>query len=304
MRTVILAASIVLLGAVAIGCEEPKNPYDVSVDQRSTGLGIPNRVDRISKRVRAQEEEANKTIGALSTAADKVQDPTDWIAVLEIVEAADAAGKDGAYAANIRELKIAQDFIEDEKEEIQKKIGGSVDYVVKQKGCEVDAWGAVNNGFNKAIEERVEERLKENNDAFLVIERNEESLGKKNLPALEDTAIEIAHASYIVHSAMPEAKLELEAMITASADARGEIEAMLEDEKQPRRQGSKSNPDMDKRKLERVKHAEQQLRELERAENDAKSNLEDLEQRTTALQQSYDEALAKLKDAIKAKQPA
>ncbi|NUP07409.1 MAG: hypothetical protein HOW73_15270 [Polyangiaceae bacterium] len=300
-----LAVSLVLLGVASTGCEEEaKSPYDVAVDQRSTGLAIPDRVNRITQRVRDKEEKAKTLIAAMPTSADKVADPTDWEVVVEVVDAADAAGKDGAYGLEMREIQIAQDFFEDEKEEINKKVGGAVDYAAKQKGCEVDAWGAVSGGFKKAMEERVDERLKKYNDAFLVIERNEESLGKKNIPTLEQMAKDIAEASWTVHYVMPQAKLELESMAAAAADARAEIKRTIEEENAGPKQGAKTTPEMDKRKQERIKFAEAQLVKADQAEEAAKKNLEDLEQRSTDLKTSYDEALTKLKDALKAKKPA
>jgi hypothetical protein len=290
------------LVAGSAGCEqEPKNPYDISIDQRSTALRIPDRVERVSKRLREREEKAKQLIASMPSGADKVSDPTDWDVVLEIVSAADTAGKDGAHAAEVRELTVTIDFFQDEHDEIAKKIGGAVDYAAKQKTCEVDAWGAVNAGLKKGFEERIEERLKQTNDSFLLIERHEDALGKKNVPVLEQLAFEVSQASFVVHVAMPEAKLELEAMVTASAAAREHIKRTLEEENAPPKQAGKSSPEGDKNRRERVKRAEAQLVKVDQAEIDAKKNLEDLEQRTKDLKSSYDDALAKLKDAAKAK---
>lgn len=298
----LLIGFIFALAAGATGCEpEPKNPYDISVDQRSTGLQIPDRVQRVSQRLRDREEKAKQLVAAMPSAADKVSDPTSWDAVLEVVTAADAAGKDGAHAAQVRELTVTIDFFQDEHEELAKKIGGSVDYAAKQKSCEVDAWGAVNAGLKKGFEERIEERLKASNDAFMVIERNEDALGKKNLPALEQLAFDVAQASFVVHVAMPEAKLELEAMVTACTPAREAIKRALEEENAVPKEAGKSTPEADKRRRERVKRAEAQLIKVDQSEADAKKNLEDLEQRTKDLKTAYDDALSKLQDAIKAK---
>lgn len=304
MRTSILAALVVTLGLATSGCEneDAKSPYDIEVTQGSSALSIPDRVERASKKVRDKEAKANEQFSKIPTAADKVQDPTDWVVILEIVDAADDAGQDGAYAREMQDIEIALAFIEDEKDELTKKIGGSVAYTAKEKGCDVDGYGAAKLGLEKGVEERVEERLKNANDAYLIIERNEEALGKKNVPALEEMAKDIADASYTVNVAMPNAKLELESMVAAADDARDEIKKYIEEENAPPKEGAKSNPNMDKNKKERLRVAEEKLAQLETAQADAKKNLEDLEQRTKDAQAKYDDALAKLRDSIKAKQ--
>ncbi len=303
MRTPILIAGILSLAALLTGCEDKdaKSPYDVEVKQRSSALEIPKRVDRSTKRIRARESKALELIGKMPTAADKVTDPTDWEIVVQIVEASDDAGKDGGYAAEARDVQIAQAFFDEEKEEITKKVGGYVQGAAKQKGCEVDAYGAASAGLKAAIEERAEERLKNANDAFLIIDRNEDALGKKNRGALEDLAKNVAEASFTVHVEMAEAKKELEAMIKAGDEARDQIKKMQEEESAPPKEGTKPSAEAEKNKKERQKKAEERLALLDQAEADAKKNLEDLEKRTADLEKAYDDALSKLKDAIKAK---
>lgn len=291
---------VTLLALIAAGCEPegPKSPYDIPVEQDSSALLIPHRADRVTKRLRADEATAKETIAAMPAMVDKLEE-TDWKVVLQVVEAADAAGKDGGYGAETRDLQAARAFFEDEKEEINKKVGGSVQYAVKQKGCDVDAWGAISVSMKESIDERIEERMKASNDAFLVIERNREPLGEKNIPALEEIAERIASASFVVHVQLPEARWELEGTIASAAEAREKIQKLLEEERaapthKPSAREQKSQKD-------RVKQAEDGLKQLDEAEKDAKNNLEYVEQRQTELQTSYDAGLAKLKDATKGK---
>lgn len=299
MRKTNLLLAAVLSWCSLVGCEnDAKSPYDIEVDQRSSALSIPKRVDRANKNIRGHETKAKEKIATLPTAADKIAD-TDWALVLEVVEASDDAGKDGGYAAEMRDLEIAQAFFEDEKDDFTKKIGGAVQ--ASAKGCEVDAWGAVSSGMKRAMQEAVEDRLKENNDAFLIIERNKDALGKKNIAALETMASDIADASYTVNVAMPNAKKELEDMVAVSGSARAEIKKYIDEENAPPKEGAKTTPESEKSKKDRLKIAEERLTLLDAAEADAKANLADLEQRTKDLQKSYDDAIAALKDAIKAK---
>lgn len=298
VRTNLLCVAFLSLCSL-VGCEnDAKSPYDIEVTQRSSALSIPKRVDRANKSIRGHETKAKEKIATIPTSADKIAD-TDWNIVLEIVDASDDAGKDGAYAAEMRDLEIAQAFFDEEKDDFTKKIGGSVQAAAK--GCEVDAWGAVSSGMKRAMTEAVEDRLKENNDAFLIIDRNKDALGKKNIAALETMASDIADASYTVNVAMPNAKQELEDMIAASGSARSEIKKYIDEENAPPREGAKTSAESEKSKKDRLKIAEERLTLLDAAEADAKANLADLEQRTKDLQKSYDNAISALKDAIKAK---
>jgi len=283
-----------------LGCnQEPKSPYDIEVTQRSSALSIPERVSRVEKRLRADEAEAKETIGKLPSMTDKLTE-TDWGVVEQIVLAADEAGKDGAYAATRRELHTVDLFIQDEKDEITRKIASGVQYAIKQGKCEVDASGAVPTMFKDAYEERVEKRLQAANDAFLLIERHKEPLGKKNLPALEELATKLAKTSYVVHTEMVEAKLELESSVKSAQGSRAHIQRLIDEENKPT-EGKQSN-DALKAEKERIKNAEAKLRDLDTAESSAKTALSDLEQRTAELTKLYDDAFGKLKDAVKAKQ--
>jgi len=293
--------AMIALALASAGCDSgnAKSPYEISVDQGSSALLIPRRVDRVTKRIRADEAKAKETIAAMPTMAEKFEE-TDWKVVLQIVEAANEAGKDGGYGAEMRDLRASRAFFDDQKEEITKKVGGSVQYAVKQKGCDVDAWGAVSVSMKESIDERVEERTRASNDAFLHIERNREPLGEKNIPALEQMADKIAHASFVVHVEIPEAKEELEGTVNAAGEARKKIQKLLQEEQAA--PTHKPNAKEQKSQKDRIKQAEDGLKLLDEAEADAKDNLASLEQRAKDLVTSYDAALGKLKDAVKAKQ--
>lgn len=285
--------------ALFIGCDngDAKSPYDISVEQRSSALSIPGRVDYTTKRIRDHETKAKDTISKMPTMADKLTD-TDWAIVEQVVDASDDAGKDGAYAANMRDIDIARRFFEEENEPISRKVGGSVQYAAEQAGCKLEGFG-VGGVLKKTVDERIEERLKDSNDAFLIIDRNRDALNQKNIAAIEEMAGKIAEASYVVHIEMPDAKLELEGTIAAAGAARTKIQKMLDEENEPAT--AKPSAAAEKAKKERVKQGDEALKLLETAEADAKANLADLEQRTKDMDTAYNDALSKLSDAIKAK---
>ncbi len=303
MKTLLLATSIALGAVLLSGCQQgdAKSPYEVSIDQQSSAQNYPAMLSDANKKVRDGEAKAKENIGKIPTAADKLTE-TDWPVVAKIADASDSAGKDGGYAAEKKKLASAQAFLDEEKDAIVKKIGGAVQYTVKQKGCDVDAWGAVSGAFKDAVDDRMKERLRANNDAFILIERHEDTLGKKNRPALEDMADQIAETSYIVHVEMPEAKGKLEAISKSAADAKSSLEKFIEEEKAFGAEHSQK-ADIVKSSGDRVKNAEEKLKALEQAQADAQQNVQDLEQRAKDLEKSYSEALSQLKTAIDGKKP-
>lgn len=299
VRTKALTSAVLLATTLFLGCEngDAKSPYDISVEQRASALSIPGRVDHITKRIRDHETKAKDTISKMPSMADKLAD-TDFAIVEQVVEAADDAGKDGAYAASMRDIDVARTFFEEENEAISRKVGGSVQYAAEQAGCKLEGFG-VGGVLKKTIDERIDERLKNSNDAFLIIDRNRDALKEKNVAAIEEMAGKVAEASYVVHIEMPEAKLELEGTINAAAAARTKIQKMLDEENQA--PAGKPSAASEKAKKDRVKQGDEALKLLDTAEADAKANLADLEQRTKDMDTSYNDALSKLLDAIKAK---
>ncbi len=294
----VICASFCLVGCEQKGANEPKA---VSIDQGSSAQRYPGMLERQNKHVRDREAKAKENIAKIPTGADKITE-TDWAIVEQIVDASDAAGKDGGYAATMRELEGARAFYEEEREPIVKKVGGAAQYAAKQKGCDADLWGAVNQGLKDGIDDAMRDRLRASNDAFILIDRHKEALGKKNVPALEELADQIADTSYVVNVEMPEAKDRLEAFLSGASDARSALNSFISDEKKFA-EDPKRKPEEKQASEARVKKAEEQLKSLETTEQATNENLKDLEQRVKDLDAAYDDALSKLKDAIKAKKP-
>lgn len=298
LSAVLCVATFALAGCEQKGANEPKA---VSIDQGSSAQRYPAMLEHENKFIRDSEARGKEKIAKLPTAADKLGD-TDWAIVEQIVDASDNAGKDGGYAATMRELRPARSFFEEEREPIVKKVGGSANYAAKQKGCEADLWGPVNQGLKDGVDDAMRDRLRASNDAFILIERHKEALGRKNIPALEEMADDIAETSYVVNVEMPEAKQRLEAVASGASDARSALNSFIADEKKFQ-EDPKRKPEEKQASDARIKKAEEQLKALEAQEQATQENLKDLEQRAKDLESQYDDALKKLKDAIAAKKP-
>ena len=304
VKTILYAAVVALGLSVLSGCQQgdAKSPDEVSIDQQSSAEKYPAMLADASKDVRDKETSSKEEIGKIPTSADKLSADTDWVTVGKIIDASDAAGKDGGYAAEHKKLEVARKFIDEERDEIVKKIGGSVQAANKAKGCDSDAWGAVGAAFNSAIDDRMKEHIHGSNDAYILMDRHEDTLGKKNRAQLEDMADRIAETSYVVHVEMPAAKEKLEAISKSAGDAKSSLEKFIEEEKAFGTEHSQK-ADIAKASAERVKNAEAKLQALDAAQQDAQQNVQDLEQRAKDLEKSYDEALSQLKTTVDGKKP-
>ena len=300
MRTALLLGGLLTLGSL-VGCQQkgPNDPPDVQIDQGMSAERYPAMLDRQVNRSQAREGFAKERIAAMPTSLDKLSE-TDWEIVEKIVDASDAAGKDGGYAATVRELEATRGFFDDEREAIVKKVGGAVQYAGKQKGCELDAWGAVSASLTDAVDDRMKERLRSNNDAFLLIDRHRETLGKKNISALEDAADGIAETSYTVNVELPEAKERVESTMSGISGARSALKGLIDDEKEFQASGERK-PEEKKGSDARIKRAEEALTKLDAAEAKANEQLKDLEQRVLDLDKAYSDALSKLRSVISEK---
>lgn len=292
----VAAFAVGLVGCDQKGAETPQT----SSSQGSYAAEFPDRLAKESKGIRAEEAKAKEDAGTMPTFADSLGNDANWDLVLSIVEAADKAGRDGGYADAAKSNGMVKSFFEEEKDPLLKKVGGSAQYAVKQKGCDADVYGAVSQGMKDGVEDRIQARMRAKNDAFILIERNKEAIGKKNQPLLENEADKIAEASWLVHTEMPEAKQRLDHYLGEVSSSKSAIEDLIKDEKEFAT-ANKLKPEDQKSSDARIKGWEDDLKALDAAEQDAKQNAQDLEQRIAQSQKDYDAAFSAMKDAIKAK---
>ena len=54
----------------------------------------------------------------------------------------------------LEETERVARFFEEEKGELEKKVGGAAQYAVKQKNCDVDVYGTTNGALGKAVQKQ------------------------------------------------------------------------------------------------------------------------------------------------------
>src|SRR5690606_20374325 len=105
----------------------------------------------------------------------------------------------------------------------------SNEYVAKEKGCEVELWGATDRGLEKGLEERLEERRRSDSGAHELITTKLDAVGKANEKPLRDQVDELRFASYVVHIGLMQEEEDMRARVDEASAAKSTLEAHLEE---------------------------------------------------------------------------
>lgn len=235
---------------------------------------------------------------AMPAYADEIAEPTDYSKTKEIVEAADQAGRSEAYVEAARERDAITGFFEDDDRAVTKKIAGSIQYAAEQKGCS-DMGGAAG-AFQRTIEKELEQKMRDANEAHVLIDRYEEDLGKANAEKLRKQADDIAEASYTAFIELPTRKYQLERMIAEGSEAQATLEREIESEK--RTIDDPDAKDADKKAAEaRIAELEQKKTTLDEKLSAVREREAQLEQQVKTAQDNYNKSFDELIAAIEAK---
>jgi hypothetical protein len=222
--------------------------------------------------------------------------------VLEVVDRADEDGKSYAYVERLRRVQAAGAFFEAEKDEINRKVGGSVAFVAKKKGCDEAVAGAAVPALKEAIDKQLEKELHEGSEAHQVIERYRAELGKDNAAALEKQADDIARASFIVHIAVVEDKLRILRMVAEAEQIKKTADDTIAAEHAA--QNNKKMSDADKKASDaRIAEMNKSKAGIDAAVQQAQGAVPTLEDEIKKIQKEYADALDALRAKIKEKAP-
>ncbi|HEY3498445.1 MAG TPA: hypothetical protein VGK73_27315 [Polyangiaceae bacterium] len=285
---------------LAAGCNQQQQPalYASSANEPAYAERYPTQLATARTRFAKDEEEAQKLTTDFQKFPDELDKP-DWMVVGAVVEEADQAGKGWDYAAGMSEQQAVRDFYEQEKQPLVQKVGGAADYAAKQKKCEdLELYGPVAGGLDRAFDQQLEERVRSRSVAQRTIEDNQDLVGKGNVEKLEKQADKIALASHLVHVRMPQTKRDIDAALADASEVKKTLERTKERaavvESNP--QASRSAKQLAQKRASAASAAEAQL-DSEVAE--AKKLSEQIEQRASAAQKNYETALETLKNAVK-----
>jgi hypothetical protein len=265
------------------GPEIPSSAGDPSYAER-----LPDNLTATGERYDKEATVSEEISGSMSEFPSALSEP-DWAIVGQVYDRADEEGRSAAYVEHQREEVMLGRFLEQERKPLVRRIAASNEYVTKEKGCEVELWGATDRGLEKGFEERLEERRRSDSGAHQLITLEQEKIGKKNEKTLRDQTDLIRFSSYVVHIGLWTEEEEVRRRVDEGGAARSALEDHIEE--------MKARPEPDS---ERIAQAEAALKNLDPAIEKAKQRLETAEQKRADLKQKYDEAFQKLKQAVEA----
>src|SRR5271170_1825411 len=136
-RSLLSLAFALALGALP-ACSAPKPEPELasSASHGHYARDYPAELNAVSKDFSERRAEAGKIQGDFNGYPAKLKDPPSWAHVLEIVDRANEDGRGYAYVERLRRVQAAAAFFDAEKDEINRKVAGSVAYTAKKKGCD------------------------------------------------------------------------------------------------------------------------------------------------------------------------
>jgi uncharacterized phage infection (PIP) family protein YhgE len=221
--------------------------------------------------------------------------------VLEIVERAGEDGKSWAWVDRYRRVEGASAFFEAEKDEINKKVQGSVAYTAKKKGCDESVAGAAGPALKDIVEKQLEKELRDASEAQQLVERYRGELGKENAAALEKSADDISRASYLVHVQIVEDKLRIVRMVAEADQVKHTADDAIAAEK-AYQTGYKKITDAEKKASEaRIAELNKAKASVDAAMKQGEGVVPTVDEEIKNAQKEYDDALDALRSKVKDK---
>lgn len=286
------------------GCAQqlPEPNIASSASEPAYAATYPGRLEAIAKRVDDDESTARTLQGRYLGYADQLDNPA-WDVVLTIVRAAHAAGRSQGYVEARRSFAASRAFFEEEGPELTKKVAGTAQYVVKDKGCNVDVTGPITHALKEGIDKQSEKRLRSANEAQRIVEEYRDTLGKKNVAALEKQADEIAEVSYLIDVDIVEQKIALRRMLGDAEQVKKTIPDALVAERAF--QSSAGRTDAEKQAShQRIEALNKAQGDLERQIAAARKLDQAIEQRIEAARKAHQESFQKFEAIIQSRAPA
>jgi hypothetical protein len=287
---------LVALGTVACSGPKPEPRIASSAGEAGYAVEYPAALQSLTAQYANAEGEVRKISAELPKYPDQLKAPA-WPHVLEIVERADAAGGSASYAGRRRETEGARTFFAEEKDDITKKVAGSVQYAAKKKECDFDAYGPAAGALKDAVDKQLEKRLRARNEAHFLIDRYRDSLGKANAQALEKQADDISRASYIANIELVAVKVDAARLLADADQVKKTLDRAISEEQAFQAATGRSASEK-KASAERVGRMNESKARVDSAATQTQSFTKDLEQRNETLKKEYVTALDALTKAI------
>ncbi len=262
-KSFIQSIVFVLSAASLLGCatnKKPKPEIASSAESPNYALGYPSALNGALTQYTEESAKAKENVTAFSGYPAALDEVDPKIAE-QVYREADATGRGRAFSDKVDELHAAGAFFDREKDEITRRINGSVGSA-KEKAqcqCDLDPYGSISYALKDEVEKRLKKELEEVGEYSRTIEQNEKALGKKNVDTLKDQANSIAFAAHVVFVSMPTLYEEMQRLSAESKSVKKTLEKEIEAEKLRSEDAATSKADK--------KDSKKRLAELEDAKN-------------------------------------
>lgn len=286
------------VSTVACTSSTQKGPEVASAaDQTSFAASYPDRLDDLTKDMDDQENEARTIIASWEKVPADTGNTKD-LDVKSLFEKSDRAGRSDGYVSERRDLNRVKSFFAEEKDEINRRLAGTVDHAAQQKSCDgKEMAGAAIYGMKEAIDKRIEHRLRESNEAQIILEEEGPRVDKAVQDKLEKQLDDVATASFIVHVGMADTRREL----TERRSDAGRVQSTLDDaiKAENEKANDPKRPDASKRVVKaRLAELQKQRQAMDGVVQKANQSLQQAEQRGKTLEKEYDEKFKALLERL------
>ena len=301
-RLVVLCAALAISTA-ALGCsnQKPQPEYASSAHLSTYAERYPDALQKSRatyENIDTSTEERFTTMSEFPAQLPEV----DGTLADKAIELADAAGRTGQYAKARKSASTVFQFFDEEKEEINKKVGGAAQYTLKRNNCKGDAFSPVSAALDKSVEKQVQERLDASNEGAVFVDQHAEELGKENTETLKQQTAFVADTSFLIHVALPKLKVRMTEQVAEAGDVKSTLTKSIDEATKRAADSSlteKQRSDAEARRVDLTQKRDgidDQVKQLQ-------AQIDAMDDRLKILKSKYDEALKTLREALASKQP-
>lgn len=289
-----------LLSLGVAACSKQTPPLTVSsAGQGGYALGYVESLSAARQETSAIESQVETARTQFSAYPDALTTPS-WPDVLAVYTAADESGRSADYVQELEKDEAVARFFADEKDELNKKVGGAAQQAAKQKGCDVDMYGPTSYALGKAVEKRLQERERSHSEAHRYLDDHEEALGKNNRPKLEEQIDAIAHASYLARVRIVETRDRLAQQVEEASEVDKTLQRVAEEAH--RVSADPKTPEAERARAKEEEQAANNARQrLSSQVNDAKKLVSEMDQRIKTVREKYENAFGALRQSVQSR---
>ena len=299
MRRTLSILVVALVASLVVGCGGSGNaraPLPSAADQASYAAKYPAELDRLSKDLAQNEQDARAIMTSWDTMPADVAGAKD-LDVKGLVAKADRAGKSDGYANERKSYDVVRAFHKDEQGEIGKKVFGYVDFAAKGKCHEGESLGgAAVAGVKDGVDKSLERRIRDANEATAFLE-DEKGLDKATHDKLAKRLDDVAYASYLVHVAIGDTKAALVQRSGEASQVRSTLDQAVKEQKARADDTSRPEPAR-KASAKRAEELGQARASIDALAERAKVGLEQADARIQQLTKDYDAKLSELSQKL------